>query len=71
MVDFGRQAITSRLRELSRLLAERGFVSKQVDMSPAAVTARVRTMASLSNMCRRLAPVGPRLRGGGDVGIDD
>jgi hypothetical protein len=71
VVDFGRHAITGRLRELSRLLAERGFVSKQIDMSLAAVTARVRTMASLSNMCRRLAAVGPRLRGGGDVGIDD
>lgn len=64
MVDLGSHAITIRLRELSRLLAARGFVSKQVDMSAAAVTARVRTMASLSNMCRRLGAIGPRLRDG-------
>lgn len=64
MVDFGPEAITARLRELSRLLDARGFVSKQVDMSAPAVTARVRTMASLSDMCRRLAEVGPRLHGG-------
>jgi hypothetical protein len=65
VVDFGAGAITARLRALSRLLAERGFVSKQVDMSTAALTARVRTMASLSDMCRRLGAVGTRLRGGG------
>jgi hypothetical protein len=65
VVDFGPHAITARLRELARLLAARGFVSKDVDMSAAAITARVRTMASLSDMCRRLGAVGPRLRGGG------
>lgn len=64
MVDLGPGAITARLRELSRLLQARGFVSKQVDMSAAAVTKRVETMASLSDMCRRLAPVGERLQGG-------
>jgi hypothetical protein len=65
VVDYGPQAITARLRELARLLSARGFVSKDVDMSAAAITARVRTMASLSDMCRRLGAVGPRLRGGG------
>jgi hypothetical protein len=55
-------AITARLRELSRLLVARGFVSKQVDMSTAAVTSRVRTMASLSDMCCRLGAIGAQLR---------
>jgi hypothetical protein len=57
-----RDAITARLREMARLFSQRGFVSKGVDMSGAAVSARLRTMASLSDMCRRLAPIGKRLR---------
>lgn len=65
MVEGSARDITARLRELSRLLAVRGFVTKQVDMSAAAVTARVRTMASLSDMCRRLGAIGPRLLAGG------
>jgi len=62
VVDLGPEAVTERLRELSRLLDARGFVNKQVDMSPAALTSRLRTMASLSDMCRRLVEVGERLR---------
>jgi hypothetical protein len=30
-------------------------------MSSAAISARLRTMASLSDLCRRLAPIGQRL----------
>ena len=65
MVDYGSSAVTARLQEVSRLLSERGFINKQVDMSAAALTARLRTMASLSDMCRRLVDVGDRLRRGG------
>jgi hypothetical protein len=57
-----REAVSARLREMARLLAQRGFVSKGVDMSSAAVSTRLRSMASLSDLCRRLAPIGQRLR---------
>ena len=61
-VDMGAGPVTSRLREMARLLDERGFLTKSTDMSAAAVTQRLRAMGSLSDMCRRLAPVGARLR---------
>jgi hypothetical protein len=48
------QAITDRLRQSARLLEERGFVNKGVDMSRAAVTRRLQSMAALSAMCLRL-----------------
>lgn len=64
MVDLAPEAVTFRLRELSRLLDARGFVAKGVDMSSAAVTARLRTLAALSDMCRVLGKVGERLRDG-------
>ncbi len=54
MVDMSPQAVSSRLRVTARLLQERGFASKGVDMSRAAVTLRLRDMASLSAMCLRL-----------------
>ena len=63
MVDMRSEAVTARLRELSRLLAQRGFVVKGVDMSRPAVTARLRTLGALSDMCRRLKPVGKHLTG--------
>jgi hypothetical protein len=47
-------AVTSRLREMARLLAERGFVDKGVDMSRVAVTDRLKTLSALSAMCLRL-----------------
>jgi hypothetical protein len=43
-------------------LDARGFVTKGVDMTPAAVTARLVTPGALSDMGRRLAPIGRRLR---------
>ncbi len=55
MVDMSKHAISERLRDMSRQLAERGFTSKGVDMSPAAVTMRLRAMAALSTMCLRLS----------------
>jgi hypothetical protein len=51
-------AVTLRLREIDRLLALQGVRSKGVDMSPAAVTARLRTLGSLSDMCLRLVEIG-------------
>lgn len=54
MVDMRTPAVTARLREMARLLAERGFVDKGVDMSRAAVTARLKTLSALSTMCLRL-----------------
>jgi hypothetical protein len=39
---------------MARLLDERGFASKGVDMSRSAVTLRLQSMAALSTMCRRL-----------------
>lgn len=54
MVDMRREAVTARVREVARLLEQRGFVSKGVDMSRTAVTLRLASMASLSTMCLRL-----------------
>jgi hypothetical protein len=51
---MSREAVTLRLRATAKMLEERGFVSKGVDMSPTAVTLRLRTMAALSSMCLRL-----------------
>jgi hypothetical protein len=47
-------AVTARLRTVAELLSMRGFVQKGVDMSAAAVTLRLRTLATLSDMCARL-----------------
>jgi hypothetical protein len=58
------KAVTARLREVAQLLDERGFVQKGVDMSAAAITLRLRTMATLSDMCARL---GKASLVGGDV----
>jgi hypothetical protein len=55
-------AVTARLRELDRLLAQRGLRAKGVDMSSEAVTARLRALGALSDMCRRLVAAGKHLR---------
>lgn len=54
MVDMSREAVSARLRDVARLLHERGFVNKDVDMSRTAVTFRLQCMAALSTMCLRL-----------------
>ncbi len=63
MVDMSPTAVTARLREVARLLAERGQVQKGVDMSPAAITGRLKVMGALSSMCLRLgkACIGARI----------
>ena len=62
MVDMSPAAVTGRLRELDRLLAERGLLVKGIDMSSAAVTGRLRVLGALSDMCRRLMAAGKHLR---------
>jgi hypothetical protein len=62
-VDMSAAAVTQRLRDIDRLLAERGWRRKGIDMSAAAVTTRLHTMASLSEMCLRLVTIGKPLRG--------
>jgi hypothetical protein len=59
---MSRDAVSARLRAVARLLEERGFASKGVDMSRAAVTSRLQSMAALSSMCLRLgrATIGSR-----------
>ena len=54
MVDMGREAVSARLRDVARLLDERGFLNKGIDMSRTAVTLRLQSMAALSTMCLRL-----------------
>jgi hypothetical protein len=54
------EAIRNRLLAVARALEERGWVQKGADMSPPAISARIRILASLSDMCRRLGRVGVR-----------
>jgi hypothetical protein len=54
VVDMCPKAVSARLRTVARLLEERGFTSKGVDMSRTAVTSRLQSMAALSSMCVRL-----------------
>jgi hypothetical protein len=54
--------VTERLRRMAELLHARGFVTKGVDMSARAVSERLRTAGALSDLCRRLAPLGQQLR---------
>ncbi len=61
MVDMNATAVTARLREISVLLRDRGWQVKGVDMSSAAVEARLRVQGSLCDMCRRLVAVGSGL----------
>jgi hypothetical protein len=55
-------AVTRRLRLVATLLRERGMTAKGVDMSPTAITSRLRTMSALSELCRRLVLTGEALR---------
>ena len=55
---MGPAAVTTRLREIARQREARGFVAKGVEMSVSAVTARLRTLGALSDMCLRLVAVG-------------
>lgn len=54
MIDMSPAAVTARLREVGALLAARGFIKKGVAMSAEAVTARLRVMAGLSDLCFKL-----------------
>jgi len=59
VVDYSPEAVAQRLRLMSNLSCERGFVNKGVDMSPDAVADRLRSMNALSRLCARLGSVGP------------
>jgi len=66
VVDMSRAAVSGRLCAVAVLLEERGFTNKGVDMSCAAVTLRLQSMAALSSMCLRLgkATIASGERGG-------
>ena len=54
VVDYSSAAIAARLRLMSKLAEQRGFVGKGVDMSAAAVDERLRSMNALSRLCSQL-----------------
>jgi hypothetical protein len=58
---MGAVAVSDRLRQVALLLQARGWSKKGVDMSPGAVTDRLRTVGALGDLCRRLAEIGERL----------
>ena len=61
-VDMSAAGVTQRLQRMAELLRARGFVAKGVDMSARAVSERLRIAGALSDLCRRLAPLGQQLR---------
>ena len=58
MVDMCPAAVTERLQRVSELLARRGWIRKGAEMSPEALTARLKVLGALSDMCRKLQVVG-------------
>jgi hypothetical protein len=62
VVDMQAAAISARLRAMSRLRQQAGFLDKRPAMTPDAITGRLRMLGALSDMCRILAAVGVRLR---------
>lgn len=68
VVDMSSAAIALRLKLMSKLGQERGFVIKGVDMSAAAVDERLRSMNALSRLCSQLgalnAKKAPGITGG-------
>lgn len=61
MVDMSGAAIAGRLRELARLRALGATPPPRIDMSATGLTARLRVLGALSDMCRRLGAVGATL----------
>ncbi len=57
-VDYSAEAITARLREVSRLRAEALARPSRVDYSPEAVTARLREVSRLRTFCLKLGELG-------------
>jgi hypothetical protein len=67
------EAVGARLRQWSLLSQTAGPRTHQLDMSAAAITARLRVLGGLSDMCLRLGAVGRALRpesGAKSVGKD-
>lgn len=59
-VDMSPEAVTARLREVSRLadLRPENRLASKVDMSPEGVTRRLRQVSQLRRLCLRLKEVG-------------
>lgn len=47
-------AIRQRLETMANLQRQRGFVAKGVDMSPLAITQRLKMQSALTDLCLRL-----------------
>jgi len=60
-IDMSREAITSRLRELSRVSRLDEPFRPRVELSREAVTARIRELSELSRLCASLGRAGARL----------
>jgi len=59
-VDYSAKAVTERLQEASRLsdLRAENRLAYKVDMSPAAVTRRLRAVSMLRDDCLKLVRIG-------------
>ncbi|MCG5052852.1 MAG: hypothetical protein KA712_07815 [Myxococcales bacterium] len=53
-------AITERLKSMAAAQRHRGYVAKGVDMSPAAISSRLKMQSQLTNVCLRLGQLRPR-----------
>jgi hypothetical protein len=58
VVDMSPIAVTGRLKEVSELWAQRGGVRDGADMSPEALSTRLKALGALSDMCRKLRRIG-------------
>jgi DNA-binding Lrp family transcriptional regulator len=65
-VDMSPEAVTERLREMSRLsdLRTTGRLATKVDMSPGAVTRRLRRQSELRRTCLTWMKLGKAAGGG-------
>ncbi|MFP3941792.1 MAG: hypothetical protein ACLF0P_15970 [Thermoanaerobaculia bacterium] len=65
-VDMSPEAVTQRLRELSRMsdLRTANRLAAKVDMSPEAVTRRLRRQSELRRTCLAWMELGKAVRGG-------
>ncbi|MCG5053841.1 MAG: hypothetical protein KA712_12830 [Myxococcales bacterium] len=54
------KAVTERLRAMSAMQQQRGFVMKGVDMTAAAITSRLKMQSALTRLCLALAKSQPR-----------
>lgn len=62
-VDMSEEAVSARIRALSRLSTLDDPWRPSVDMSEEAVTARIRELSEMSRLCAELAQAGEKLKG--------